>query len=37
VLLRNGFRAYGVAPEYLKIAGRWQDHVLFHLINPSAR
>ena len=30
VLLRNGFRPYGVAPEYLKIAGRWQDHVLFH-------
>jgi [ribosomal protein S5]-alanine N-acetyltransferase len=30
VLLRNGFRPYGVAPEYLRIAGRWQDHVLFH-------
>jgi ribosomal-protein-alanine N-acetyltransferase len=36
VLLRNGFRPYGVAPEYLKIAGRWQDHVLFHLLNPSS-
>ncbi|GIG56106.1 hypothetical protein Lfu02_04780 [Longispora fulva] len=35
VLLRNGFRPYGVAPEYLNIAGRWQDHVLFHLLNPS--
>ena len=35
VLLRNGFRPFGVAPEYLKIAGRWQDHVLFHLLNPS--
>jgi ribosomal-protein-alanine N-acetyltransferase len=30
VLLRNGFRPYGVAPSYLRIAGRWQDHVLFH-------
>jgi [ribosomal protein S5]-alanine N-acetyltransferase len=30
VLLRNGFRPYGVAPSYLNIAGRWQDHVLFH-------
>jgi ribosomal-protein-alanine N-acetyltransferase len=30
VLLRNGFRPYGVAPSYLQIAGRWQDHVLFH-------
>jgi ribosomal-protein-alanine N-acetyltransferase len=35
VLVRNGFRPYGVAPEYLNIAGRWQDHVLFHLLNPS--
>ncbi|WP_027341534.1 GNAT family N-acetyltransferase [Hamadaea tsunoensis] len=33
VLLRNGFRPYGVAPSYLNIAGRWQDHVLFHLLN----
>lgn len=33
VLLRNGFRPYGVAPSYLKIAGRWQDHVLFHLLS----
>ncbi|MFC6015813.1 GNAT family N-acetyltransferase [Plantactinospora solaniradicis] len=32
VLLRNGFRPYGVAPSYLKIAGSWQDHVLFHLL-----
>jgi [ribosomal protein S5]-alanine N-acetyltransferase len=30
VLLRNGFRPYGVAPSYLNIAGRWQDHILFH-------
>ncbi|NUO57961.1 MAG: GNAT family N-acetyltransferase [Hamadaea sp.] len=32
VLLRNGFRPFGVAPSYLKIAGSWQDHVLFHLL-----
>jgi [ribosomal protein S5]-alanine N-acetyltransferase len=35
VLLRNGFRPYGVAPNYLNIAGRWQDHVLFHLLNEE--
>ena len=29
VLQRNGFTRIGVAPDYLKIAGRWQDHVLF--------
>lgn len=35
VLTRNGFRPYGVAPTYLKIAGEWQDCLLFHLINPN--
>jgi ribosomal-protein-alanine N-acetyltransferase len=35
VLLRNGFRPYGVAPSYLNIAGLWQDHVLFHLLNEE--
>ncbi len=29
VLERNGFTRIGVAPRYLRIAGRWQDHVLF--------
>jgi ribosomal-protein-alanine N-acetyltransferase len=29
VLDRNGFVPYGVAPEYLRIAGSWRDHVLF--------
>ncbi len=29
VLRRNGFVAFGVAPRYLRIAGEWQDHVLF--------
>lgn len=26
---RNGFIPFGVAPEYLRIAGSWRDHVLF--------
>jgi ribosomal-protein-alanine N-acetyltransferase len=33
VLTRNGFRPFGVAPSYLRIAGQWQDHILFHLLN----
>jgi [ribosomal protein S5]-alanine N-acetyltransferase len=32
VLLKNGFVKYGVAPDYLKIAGRWQEHALFQVI-----
>ncbi len=32
VLERNGFVRFGVAPEYLHIAGRWQDHVLYQRI-----
>ncbi|GII90612.1 GNAT family N-acetyltransferase [Sinosporangium siamense] len=32
VLLHNGFRPYGIAPSYLRIAGSWQDHILFHLL-----
>ena len=36
VLIRNGFRPFAVAPSYLKIAGEWQDHVLFHLLNEPA-
>lgn len=34
VLARNGFIRIGVAPAYLKIAGQWQDHVLFQVLNP---
>lgn len=34
VLRRNGFRPFGLAPEYLHIDGRWQDHVLFQALNP---
>lgn len=32
VLRRCGFEQYGMAPAYLKLAGRWQDHVLFQRI-----
>jgi [ribosomal protein S5]-alanine N-acetyltransferase len=36
VLARNHFRAFAVAEAYLKIAGRWQDHIMFQLLNPAA-
>ena len=32
VLERNGFVRIGQAAGYLKIAGRWQDHVLFQVL-----
>ena len=32
VLLRNGFELFGMAPRYLNIAGRWQDHNLYQLL-----
>lgn len=35
VLTRNGFSPFAVAPAYLKIAGEWQDHILFHLLSPA--
>jgi ribosomal-protein-alanine N-acetyltransferase len=35
VLARNGFERIGHAPAYLKIAGRWQDHLLFQRIRPE--
>ncbi|WP_045730677.1 GNAT family N-acetyltransferase [Pseudarthrobacter chlorophenolicus] len=34
ILGRAGFREIGVAPEYLQIAGTWQDHLLHQLILP---
>ena len=36
VLERNGFVRYGVAANYIKIAGRWQDHALYQLLNPGS-
>ena len=35
VLERNGFERFGLAPRYLSIAGRWQDHVLFQRLNED--
>jgi len=36
VLERNGFERFGLAPRYLNIAGRWQDHLMFQVLNPAA-
>lgn len=36
VLERNGFVRFGMAPEYLNIAGRWQDHFMYQLVKPSS-
>ena len=33
VLQRNGFQRLGLAPKYLRIDGRWQDHILFQRLN----
>ncbi|MFZ4835204.1 GNAT family N-acetyltransferase [Rouxiella sp. Mn2063] len=35
VLQRLGFGQEGYAKSYLKIAGKWQDHILTSLINPQ--
>jgi ribosomal-protein-alanine N-acetyltransferase len=35
VLERAGFVRYGVAPRYLKIAGRWEDHILYQILSPD--
>lgn len=35
VLERNGFVRIGIAPQMLRIAGRWQDHVLFQALAPT--
>lgn len=35
ILRQAGFQEIGVAPQYLKIAGRWQDHLLHQLILHS--
>jgi [ribosomal protein S5]-alanine N-acetyltransferase len=36
VLIKNGFVQYGQAPDYLKIAGRWQENRLFQVTFPDA-
>jgi ribosomal-protein-alanine N-acetyltransferase len=35
VLRRNGFVRFGFAPRYVRIAGRWQDHVLFQVLDED--
>ena len=35
VLEKNGFVQFGLAPAYLNIAGRWQDHALYQVLNPA--
>jgi [ribosomal protein S5]-alanine N-acetyltransferase len=35
VLERTGFVRFGVAPAYLNIAGEWQDHALYQIVNDS--
>ena len=35
VLERNGFERIGLARGYLRIAGRWQDHILFQQISGA--
>jgi ribosomal-protein-alanine N-acetyltransferase len=32
VLTRTGFQQEGYAREYLRIAGKWQDHLLFAIL-----
>ncbi len=34
LLLRLGFREVGMLPRYLKTPGGWQDHRLYHCLNP---
>ena len=36
VLERSGFVRFGVAPAYLKIAGQWQDHALYQIVNSAS-
>jgi ribosomal-protein-alanine N-acetyltransferase len=35
VLERNGFVRFGIAPAYLAIAGRWQDHALYQVVRDD--
>ncbi len=37
VLRRLGFERVGFAPDYLRIAGRWRDHVLTARVHPGWR
>lgn len=33
VLSKTGFTQWGRAPKYLRIAGQWQDHLMFQRTN----
>ena len=35
LLKKLGFSEEGLAKKYLKINGRWEDHVLTSLVNPA--
>lgn len=35
VLARAGFEQFGLAPRFLKIEGRWQDHLMFQRLNNT--
>lgn len=35
VLERNGFVRIGMAPTYLKIAGKWQDMAMYQVVRPD--
>jgi ribosomal-protein-alanine N-acetyltransferase len=35
VLRKNGFSRIGLAGKYLRIAGRWQDHILFQRVSEA--
>ena len=37
VLERTGFSAEGISPRYLRIAGTWEDHVRYAVINDELR
>lgn len=36
LLKKLGFSKEGLARKYLKINGRWEDHVLTSLLNPKS-
>jgi ribosomal-protein-alanine N-acetyltransferase len=35
ILTKAGFQQYGVAADYLRIGGRWQDHRMFQVLNDE--
>ncbi len=37
VVEKNGFRREGLAPRYLNIDGRWEDHVLYGITREERR